>query len=395
MGLVVMRKQALLALKFGLAVVLLVFVMANLPWHDQVTLADADGARVFAGTLVGDWRTDHVRFAPGHGIEQAALPAQWLAQLRSSPTVGLTRAPNVSWTPSLPTVLRAVEVSGVVLACLLLCAGVLLQTTRWWRLLAAVACPTPWSTALRLYLYGLFFSLVVPGQTGGDVVRGVLVARQHPGRRAAAFVSVLLDRILSLLVLAALGAVAVVAEGARFLPVRNPVLIALCAGSLLAGLYASSTLRRALHYRRWLERLPMSASLLQADDAFLVYGRRVDELAAAALLSLGNHLCVAFAILTLGRAFGDAALSVLQYVAVSSIGNIASALPITPGGWGVGEAAYQYLFGLVGGDGTIGVAVSIAFKLLFGLIGLCGGGYLFFSRGRREMRELRQAQARS
>ena len=99
--------------------------------------------------------------------------------------------------------------------------------------------------------------------------------------------------------------------------------------------------------------------------------------------------------MALGRAFGDSLLTLLQYVAVSSLGNSASALPITPGGWGVGEAAYQYLFELAGGDGTIGVAVSVAFKLLFGLIGLAGGIYLFLSGGRRQLVELRAAQAGS
>ena len=97
----------------------------------------------------------------------------------------------------------------------------------------------------------------------------------------------------------------------------------------------------------------------------------------------------------LGRAFGDSALSFLDYIAVTSIGNIAGALPVTPGGWGVGEAVYQYLFELTGSDGTIGVAVSVSYKLLLALVGMSGGIFLLFPSGRRQFAATRQSSAGS
>jgi uncharacterized protein (TIRG00374 family) len=369
--------------------------MKNLPWRDAVTVDGATGSRAFPGTVIGNWKSDRVRFEFDASVERSALPAEWQAQLERSQTIELRRTVNVSWKPSMPRVFRSVEFSGLGLAFGLLFTGVLLQTTRWWRLLAAVGCSTRWYNALRLNVYGLFFNLIVPGLTGGDIIRAVLVAREHPGRRAAAAISVLIDRLLSLLILALLGAIVVLMEGEKFAALRSPVLFALCGGVAIVLLYVNPTLRRMVDFSYWLRRMPMSSALRQIDEAFLVYSNHPIELTLAALLSLATHACIALAICALGRAFGDDTLSLLQYVAVSSIGNIASALPIAPGGWGVGEAVYQYLFELIGGDGTVGVAVSITFKLLVGLIGLCGGLFLLLPSGRRQMAELRQAEAKS
>ena len=377
------RARLFAVCKIGFAAMILLLVMRNLPWRDEVSLADAAGTRVFVGTVVGDWKSDNVRFEFDASVERTTLPAEWQAQLEGSRTVKLVRNAGISWKPGMPRVFRSVELSGLVLAFVLLFIAVLLQTTRWWRLLAAVGCSTAWFNALRLSLYGLFFNLVVPGLTGGDVVRALLVARAHPERRAAAAISVLIDRLVGMLMLALIGAIVILLEGDKFSALRTPVLVALCGGGVVALLYANPALRRAVNFTHWLGRMPMSKSLLQIDEALLAYSNRPFELLLAALFSAWNHAFVALAIFVLGRAFGDSTLSLMQYVAISSVGNIASALPVAPGGWGVGEAVYQFLFELIGGNGTVGVAVSITFKLLFALIGLCGGFFLLLPGGRR------------
>jgi uncharacterized protein (TIRG00374 family) len=200
---------------------------------------------------------------------------------------------------------------------------------------------------------------------------------------------VLIDRLIGILVLALLGAVVIVLSGETFRELRTPVLVALGGGVLLALIYANPGLRRALRFSHWLAKMPMAKSLQQVDEALLVYSKRPFELLLALVFSLWNHASVVLAIFVLGRAFGDRVLSFVQYVAVTSVGNIVSAIPIAPGGWGVGEAAYKYLFELIGGDGTIGVAVSITFKLLFILIGLSGGLFLLLPGGPKPMAELR------
>ena len=379
------------ALKFLLAGLILTLVMRSLPWRDEVTLSDAAGRHAFPGTIVGDWKGALISFRFEADLAIEKLPHAWRTQVGDSRTVELSRSVLVDWRPGMPNVFRSVEPSGLVLAFVLVFVGVLGQTTRWWRLLASVGCSMAWYNVLRLNLYGLFFNLVAPGLTGGDVFRAVLVAREHPGRRAAAAISVLIDRLMGVLILALLCAIVILIEGDRFSAVRNPVLFLLLGAGVAMLLYFNPVLRRVVNVARWLERMPMSRSLSQIDEAFLVYSKQPYELLLAAALSIGIHVCISFGILMLGRAFGDETLSFLDYLAVTSIGNIAGALPVTPGGWGVGEAVYQYLFEMTGGDGTIGVAVSIGYKLVLALIGLSGGIFLLLPSGRRQIAALREA----
>ena len=75
--------------------------------------------------------------------------------------------------------------------------------------------PLDWVIVAAYFLFctaiGLFFNIVVPGLTGGDLVKAVLAARDHPERKAAAMISVLVDRLIGVLVLVLLGAVAILA----------------------------------------------------------------------------------------------------------------------------------------------------------------------------------------
>ena len=89
---------------------------------------------------------------------------------------------------------------------LLFSCGILFTAIRWWRLLAAAGCPTTLFNAVRLTFVGLFFNLVMPGLTGGDLVKAVAVARENPDRKAGAVMSIAVDRLLGLFVLALVAA---------------------------------------------------------------------------------------------------------------------------------------------------------------------------------------------
>src|SRR5690606_27021291 len=100
---------------------------------------------------------------------------------------------GVTWRPGLPRVFLDVRPAGLALALALLVTGVFLGVTRWWRLLRIAGCGTSWLAAARLTYLGLFFNLVLPGLTGGDLVKAGMAVRDHPHARADALVSVVVD----------------------------------------------------------------------------------------------------------------------------------------------------------------------------------------------------------
>ena len=78
--------------------------------------------------------------------------------------------------------------------------------------------------------------------------------------------------------------------------------------------------------------------------------------------------------------------SAVEHFIVAPIGFIVQAIPISPGGVGVGEAAFAGLYKLSGRPETRGIIARLSLRLTEWLIGLTG--YIVYLRMRAEVREL-------
>ena len=236
----------------------------------------------------------------------------------------------------------------------------------------------------------------MPGLTGGDVIKAVLATRENPGKRAEALVSVGVDRVIGLVILTLLAAVVILASGDTFAEIRLPVLgffTAMVVGGLV---YFNRTIRRVLRFDALLEKLPLGGKLKLVDDAVLLYRESPLEWIWAILLSLGNHVFNIGGIMALGHAFGVTwdEVGFWDYMALVPVAHIVSALPIAPGGWGVGELAFKHLFLMVGASATLGVALSVTFRICQMSLGLLGGLFLLVPGQKVDLDEI-EAQARA
>ena len=392
------RGRVLRALEVAFAVALLGFVAWNLPWRDRLVIERGEARVEIPGRILGDWRGERARFRVDPEATPApGWPAPIVAAARAGEPVELARGAlegaEVSWSPGLPRVFLDVDARGLAGALSLLFLGALFGVTRWWRLLRLAGCGTRWPAAARLTFLGLFFNLVLPGLTGGDLVKAGLAVRDHPHARADALVSVVIDRVIGLWALLGLAStVLLLATNEAFDRLRGPVLLAFAGATLAVVLALHPAWRRLIRLERWIEKLPQARRLTKLDRAARLYGGHPLEIAIAFALSLGNHLCTAAALMALGAAFG-AALGFAEYVAVGSIANTITSLPLAPGGWGLGEAAYGTLFALLGSAATLGVAVSVSYRLLLHAIGFGGGLALLLPAGRAERRRARELGA--
>lgn len=378
------RRRWLGALKVALALAIVVLIGRNVPWRDELRYKEAETQRSFVGHIEGDWKAERVQFVFDEPQERTVLPGAWHAggDGPKVASVDIARSAETSWQPGLPRVFLEVDPRGLWIALGLAALGILATSLRWWRLLCAAGCPTGFFEAFRLTYIGFFFNIVVPGLTGGDVVKAVMVARRHPERKAAAAISVLVDRLIGVFVLALLGAVTILAQGERFASVRTPLLVGL--GFAVLGVlgYTNATLRRIVGFERWIAKLPMAGMFRQIDEAATIYSRKPLEFVLALVFSLFNQACVIGALWTLGTSFGERALGLVQYVVVASIGNIAAAVPLTPGGVGVTEVVYGQLFEMQGGALLFGIATSLAWRVCMISVGLLGGLFLLLPGGR-------------
>jgi uncharacterized protein (TIRG00374 family) len=372
------RWFAVLRALAGLAV--LAFVAARLPWRDRLAHDSSSRERQeVSGTIEGEWTSERIGFRVAADARlDETWPDEVLRAHAAGQSVAIQRGGALAWQPGMLRVFRGLAPRSLLAALALLLVGHVIVVTRWWRLLCVAGVGARWWDAFRLAFLGLFFNLVVPGLTGGDVVKAVLVAKENPGKRADALVSVAVDRLVGLLALAFLAATVLFFAGQRFAALRWPLALSLGGALLAVLLYANGRLRRALRFETLVARLPLGARLLELDRAALLYFRQPLQIALGVVLSLANHAFVVGACMALGAGFGieEQALRAREWFVVVPLANIASALPLTPGGWGVGEAAFQFLFEQIGASGVFGVAVSLTFRLCHLALGLLGGAYL-------------------
>jgi len=388
-------------LRAALAIVLLAVVAFTVPWDDRLVLTAGVAQHEASGTIQGEWRSEAVTFRFDEDVD---LAPEWPTEARAAATaraaLSVTRASGgataYDWRPGLVHVFREMDPAGLFTALGLLLFSAVVAITRWWRLLRVAGCTARWYDALRLTFIGFFMNLVLPGLTGGDVVKAVMIVRENPERRADALVSVLVDRGLGLLVLMAMAATVVLVEGERFREVRWPVTFVFLAVLVALWIGLHPWPRRLLRVERLLEKLPQKERLRSIDRALSIYARHPGEIAIAIVLSAFNHGSIALALYSLGHAFGDT-LSWPEYLGIAAIANTVSSVPIAPGGWGVGEALYGYLFHLLGAPTALGIAVSVSYRLLNTGLGLAGGIFLLpWVPGAREVRaemETTDAQA--
>lgn len=376
------RGRLLSLLKIVFALALLGWVAKGLPWQDSLQWSTGGVVSSAGGELVGDWHADEVRFRFEAGT--APLAEVWPAELRAVQAAGETSAlllhkdrgdataDGYSWQPGMPTVFAGLSLNGLLLALLSMLGGVLFGVTRWWRLLRLAGCPSSWWNTLRLTFLGLFFNLVFPGLTGGDVPKALLVVREHPDRRADALATVVIDRLVGLWALIAIAAAVCLTGGVRFDPLKLPVAgtLAVATGGMAFLLFPGP--RRALGLDKLIDRLPLAEKLRKLERSALVYAEHRGELLLAILLSLGNHALVITQVYFLGDTLG-AALQYSDYFGFVPVASVVTSLPLSPGGWGVGEAAYGKLFELMGSSLTLGVAVSVTYRLCNVALSLVGG----------------------
>ncbi len=79
---------------------------------------------------------------------------------------------------------------------------------RWYLLVRAQEFPFRLATAVQYGFVGMMMNYVAPGSVGGDLFKAVLLARDQASRRTIAVATVVLDRILGLLALFMIGALA-------------------------------------------------------------------------------------------------------------------------------------------------------------------------------------------
>lgn len=267
---------------------------------------------------------------------------------------------------------------GMVLIFCMYCLGI----ARWRALLEAQGIRASYGRAFRLTFIGFFWNNIMPGMTGGDVPKAILIAKDSPGHRSEAVSTVIVDRVIGLAALAMLSAVAILSNFEKFREQGYVVfgVLGICFIAFICVF--SRRVRRRLHISDILNKLPLSGILKKLDAAFHGYRSSPKTLVFAIAISALAHVCNIGSVSVFG---GDLGMNIplLTYFAAVPIILIASSVPLFPGGWGVREYAFIHVFMAVGVDPAYTsnlVILSVIIGLSMMAWSLLGGLFLFIGR---------------
>ncbi|WP_347358338.1 lysylphosphatidylglycerol synthase transmembrane domain-containing protein [Bdellovibrio sp.] len=264
-------------------------------------------------------------------------------------------------------------------ALLLVVLNLFLASERWRALIKSQGLQASPLKVFRLSLIGSFFNFAMPGGVGGDVIKAFYFTRENPGSKVVAVTSVLMDRVLGLFAMVLLALLVMVYDLNHILTVPTLTtlfwfILSLFFAFIVAlalifsqKIYDRSILKKIIH------KLPLSEKFMKLYESMHLYGKDGKRFILVLFLSLMSQACSILFLILAGNAAGFTDIASKTYFLVAPLGYMATAIPISPAGVGVGQAAFYFLFNLYNGNTSeVGPTVITAFQVTTFVVSLSG-----------------------
>jgi hypothetical protein len=266
----------------------------------------------------------------------------------------------------------------LVLAIVLCATNLLLCTWRWRLLLSARTKDLMASSKLFLVNWvGMFFSSALPGSVTGDVIK-IFYVRQQSNELSKPFLlfSCLVDRVMGLVGLilliglnTAFNYQSLIALSPQLKPLLKFNFLALAGLSigLIAYFFFPQYIQRALEF--FVKRFSTAQWPVRLSELWRDFADARPQMLKCILISLVVQTIGAGIFHLLATPYYSSPMALSNVLSFIPLGFIAVAIPIAPGGLGVGHAAFQSLFAMVGENGGANFfnfyfVVTIGFNLL-------------------------------
>ncbi|MFK7873754.1 MAG: lysylphosphatidylglycerol synthase transmembrane domain-containing protein [Oligoflexales bacterium] len=228
-------------------------------------------------------------------------------------------------------------------------ASLLLSAWRWRVLLKGAGSDVPTKLVLLLTSAGLFFNSVMPGAVGGDVLKGWYVYKYHQAKsRHAVLLTVLLDRVLGVMALFILGACAsMVGLWTGKMP---GYLLGWCGMTLGLGMGLALGLFCIsigwVPFGTMLQRIEIFKKCIRAVQ--MQDGKAIFR---ATLISLCVQITNLFGYWVFTQASFSGIIPWTSVFIILPFAVLSTALPLAPGGAGVGHLSFEFFFQQIGMEG--------------------------------------------
>jgi glycosyltransferase 2 family protein len=236
-------------------------------------------------------------------------------------------------------------------------AAIILSGYRWWSLLSKTALIVSKFRALLIHWIGLLFNSILPGALGGDIIKGLYIIRENSATpRAPILASILLDRIIGM---TGLFLIAGIGCALQFnILIKNPAIhsVLLVVATLIA--VTLSMLSMVFMRDQALERLRQTfiigpilriRVIKKILDTFRLYKRHPLTIIKCLLLSiLIQSIAITYIWFIVQHLNPNQNVPFSGFIAILPIAILFTALPLAPGGIGVGHLAFDRMFAMIG-----------------------------------------------
>lgn len=280
-----------------------------------------------------------------------------------------------------------------------------LTSWRWKQLLDVQEVDLSLWTMFRLTMIGVFFSLVIPGAVGGDLLKAVYIRKHARERTAEAILTIMLDRVFGLLGLMVVAVVAVLISLKLLLQapweIQGPTVF------VGVSSFGGIVFVLAVRFRETLQQLPGIRQLLEFGDRKLpdtvteivsrfakgldIYRDKPIVLLKTLAISVIVHTCLAFVVYMLALAFHESVVAIRHYFLSMQVANTVGAIPLTPGGFGGRDYILAMFLEYAGASKEKAGIMAPTFT--FVMIGWCliGGIFFIFTRASIDEDDLKGA----
>ena len=265
--------------------------------------------------------------------------------------------------------------SEIITICLLIFINIIINSYKWWLLLISFNYNISYSITYLIYSVGVFFNNIMPGGIGGDIIKGTYLFKYiKANQRTKSLLTIITDRIIGLHSLISIS----LASGIYLLNTNilseelTYVINSLLVITFVILLFIGSTVFYANNIKKYIyNNLNIKINKLKKIKEIIIkillaleeYNDKKLLILKCWLIAITNHMIFIYCFLITARVLVPEFenFKIITFVTSSSI--IANSIPITPGGIGVGEGTFDFLFSSIADNS--GILSSIAYGSIF------------------------------
>lgn len=272
----------------------------------------------------------------------------------------------------------------LIVSVILMVIAIWANAMRWSKLLTAMSETIHLRHGLRMLYISAFASTFLPGSSSGDAIRMILSIR-YGIKASRATISIVLDRIFGVV----LGAIVFILFSVLYWDIVKNYQILKIVVSLVAFIlfFAISISLISYHWGHkiagWIRgdgRGKFQEFIAGVLDGMQEVAHSPSTLLAATFWSIFIQLLMITVSFILATVLGFTGLSFGQLAIAFNGGLLTSVIPITPGGIGIGEAAFDQICRVLSGSSMAYASIFFSFRIVKMIVSLPGGIYLLYEK---------------